>query len=302
MFRVTVDYRNAAVVRAAIRLANELGLEVIAEGVETEAQVRFLMGAGCEQAQGYYFSRPVTVLHATELLRMGRIEPAVAAPLPRVASCGRQIAPSALGTAQRVEAAAVSLGWTRSARSRAVGAWSGASGDLRRKVLVKRPGQAPPGRAARKIANTRTTESLPSNVAVTTSPAWTSRLAFSARMPLIRTLPASISRARPRPRLDKPCAPQPFVEALPRHRPSLSFLSGWRAARLSPERLQRGEGRVLGGTPSRSGSRAGALPAFAVPPWRFRPLASRRGLWPALLVVAPVLALRLDARSRRSSP
>ena len=55
MFRVTVDYRNAAVVRAAIRLANELGLEVIAEGVETEAQVRFLMGAGCEQAQGYLF-------------------------------------------------------------------------------------------------------------------------------------------------------------------------------------------------------------------------------------------------------
>ena len=59
VFRVTVDYRNAAVVRAAIRLANELGLEVIAEGVETEAQARFLMGAGCEQAQGYYFSRPV---------------------------------------------------------------------------------------------------------------------------------------------------------------------------------------------------------------------------------------------------
>ena len=62
VFRVTVDYRNAAVVRAAIRLANELGLEVIAEGVETEAQVRFLMGAGCEQAQGYYFSRPVPAL------------------------------------------------------------------------------------------------------------------------------------------------------------------------------------------------------------------------------------------------
>jgi EAL domain-containing protein (putative c-di-GMP-specific phosphodiesterase class I) len=77
VYRVTVDYRNAAVVRAAIRLAHELGLDIIAEGVETEAQVRFLMGAGCEQAQGYYFSRPVTALKATDLLREGRVGPAV---------------------------------------------------------------------------------------------------------------------------------------------------------------------------------------------------------------------------------
>jgi diguanylate cyclase len=83
VLHVTVDYRNAAVVRAAIRLANELGLEVIAEGVETEAQVRFLLGAGCEQAQGYYFSRPVTAQKATELLRAGRIQPAAGA---RIAS------------------------------------------------------------------------------------------------------------------------------------------------------------------------------------------------------------------------
>ena len=85
VFRVTVDYRNAAVVRAAIRLANELGIEVIAEGVETEAQARFLIRAGCEQAQGYYFSQPVPVLKATELLRAGRIEPS-ADPLRRLAS------------------------------------------------------------------------------------------------------------------------------------------------------------------------------------------------------------------------
>ena len=71
IFRVTVDYRNAAVVRAAIRLANELGIEVIAEGVETEAQVRFLLAAGCHQAQGYYFSRPVPAARVTELLRRG---------------------------------------------------------------------------------------------------------------------------------------------------------------------------------------------------------------------------------------
>jgi EAL domain-containing protein (putative c-di-GMP-specific phosphodiesterase class I) len=75
VFRVTVDYRNAAVVRATIRLAHELGLDVIAEGVETETQMRFLIGAGCEQAQGYYFSRPVKADQATALLRAGRIEP-----------------------------------------------------------------------------------------------------------------------------------------------------------------------------------------------------------------------------------
>ena len=85
VFRVTVDYRNAAVVRAAIRLANELGLEVIAEGVETEAQARFLMGAGCEQAQGYYFSRPVPAAQVAELLRAGRIEPQTG-PLRRLTS------------------------------------------------------------------------------------------------------------------------------------------------------------------------------------------------------------------------
>jgi diguanylate cyclase (GGDEF)-like protein len=79
VFRVTVDYRNAAVVRAAIRLAHELGLDVIAEGVETEAQMRFLIGAGCEQAQGYYFSRPVPAAQATAILREGRVEPASAA-------------------------------------------------------------------------------------------------------------------------------------------------------------------------------------------------------------------------------
>jgi diguanylate cyclase (GGDEF)-like protein len=78
VFRVTVDYRNAAVVRAAIRLAHELGIDVIAEGVETEAQMRFLIGAGCEQAQGYFFSRPVPAAQMTDLLRAGRIEPAPA--------------------------------------------------------------------------------------------------------------------------------------------------------------------------------------------------------------------------------
>src|SRR3984893_17770854 len=74
VFRVTTDARNATVVRAAIRLAQELGIEVIAEGVETEAQANFLISAGCTYAQGYYFSRPVNAMRATELLRQGKIE------------------------------------------------------------------------------------------------------------------------------------------------------------------------------------------------------------------------------------
>jgi predicted signal transduction protein with EAL and GGDEF domain len=64
---VTVDFRNAAVVRAAIHLANELGLELIAEGVETEAQVRFLCRSGLRAGAGLlFFSRPVTARHATD--------------------------------------------------------------------------------------------------------------------------------------------------------------------------------------------------------------------------------------------
>jgi diguanylate cyclase (GGDEF)-like protein len=72
--RVDSDPRNATVVRAAIQLAQELGIEFIAEGVETEAQLEFLTSAGCRLGQGYYFSRPVSAEHATELLRRGRFE------------------------------------------------------------------------------------------------------------------------------------------------------------------------------------------------------------------------------------
>jgi EAL domain-containing protein (putative c-di-GMP-specific phosphodiesterase class I) len=83
VFRVTTDSRNATVVRAAIRLAQELGIEVIAEGVETEAQADFLLSAGCAYAQGYYFSRPVNAERATELLQQGKIE-LTAMPTPRL--------------------------------------------------------------------------------------------------------------------------------------------------------------------------------------------------------------------------
>jgi predicted signal transduction protein with EAL and GGDEF domain len=75
VFGVDTDSRSATVVRAAIRLAHELDIEIIAEGVETAGQEQFLLSSGCELGQGYYFSRPVNAERATELLRAGRIGP-----------------------------------------------------------------------------------------------------------------------------------------------------------------------------------------------------------------------------------
>jgi diguanylate cyclase (GGDEF)-like protein/PAS domain S-box-containing protein len=56
---LTVDPDDAAIVITIIALASNLDLEVISEGVETEEQISFLRQHGCQQMQGYYFSRPV---------------------------------------------------------------------------------------------------------------------------------------------------------------------------------------------------------------------------------------------------
>lgn len=69
------DAGHAAIVRATIGLARELGIKVIAEGVETAKQLDFLIKAGCENIQGNFFSRPVPASEAGRLLRKGRLEP-----------------------------------------------------------------------------------------------------------------------------------------------------------------------------------------------------------------------------------
>jgi EAL domain-containing protein (putative c-di-GMP-specific phosphodiesterase class I) len=52
---------DSMIVQTIIGMANNLGIEVIAEGVETDAQRDFLWGAGCRFYQGYLFGRPVPV-------------------------------------------------------------------------------------------------------------------------------------------------------------------------------------------------------------------------------------------------
>jgi predicted signal transduction protein with EAL and GGDEF domain len=56
---VPTDPQACSIVTGIIRLAEGLGMIPLAEGVETEAQRAFLMGAGCALGQGYLFSRPV---------------------------------------------------------------------------------------------------------------------------------------------------------------------------------------------------------------------------------------------------
>jgi len=55
----TTDPDDAALVMAIITLAHNLRLKVIAEGVETEDQLRFLQLLRCDEIQGYFFSKPL---------------------------------------------------------------------------------------------------------------------------------------------------------------------------------------------------------------------------------------------------
>lgn len=61
--------QNGEIVRAVVALAQNLGMEVIAEGIETVTQLDHLKALNCEQGQGYYFSTAVDVESATELIR-----------------------------------------------------------------------------------------------------------------------------------------------------------------------------------------------------------------------------------------
>ena len=56
---VTTDADNAEITKAIIAMAHSLKLRVLAEGVETEEQYRFLRDQGCQVLQGFLFSRPL---------------------------------------------------------------------------------------------------------------------------------------------------------------------------------------------------------------------------------------------------
>ena len=104
--RDVVDRSDVAcVVTAIVGLAHSLDLTVVAEGVESQEQLEFLRTLGCEEIQGYLYSRPLAASDFEDLLMRDKGEPFLAfenataagtkdtlsqAPWPRVASGGKQ--------------------------------------------------------------------------------------------------------------------------------------------------------------------------------------------------------------------
>jgi diguanylate cyclase (GGDEF)-like protein/PAS domain S-box-containing protein len=67
--RMGGDDHGSEMVRAIVALAHHLGMDVVAEGVETAAQIAELVALGCDYAQGFYFSRPIDVTAAESCIR-----------------------------------------------------------------------------------------------------------------------------------------------------------------------------------------------------------------------------------------
>jgi EAL domain-containing protein (putative c-di-GMP-specific phosphodiesterase class I) len=80
--KVTDDAENAAIVRSLIAMAHNLKLGIIAEGVETEAQARFLVEERCEEAQGFLYAKPLSAPDFEAYLRERRLALHVAHPQP----------------------------------------------------------------------------------------------------------------------------------------------------------------------------------------------------------------------------
>lgn len=66
---ILIDPNDAAIAQMVVALGNTLGLRVIAEGVETEAQRAYLQSLGCSHYQGYMFGKPMTARQLTDLVQ-----------------------------------------------------------------------------------------------------------------------------------------------------------------------------------------------------------------------------------------
>ena len=82
--RASTEQKAKSVLRMAILLGNNLGMQVVAEGVETLEQLEFVRSSGGHMVQGYYFARPMSLLACTDFLRHPPSLNDVLQPLPMV--------------------------------------------------------------------------------------------------------------------------------------------------------------------------------------------------------------------------
>jgi EAL domain-containing protein (putative c-di-GMP-specific phosphodiesterase class I) len=66
---IETDPNDADICDVTVLLAHKLGLEVVAEGVETAAQLKYLLSIGCEKIQGYFISKPLPAAAAENFIR-----------------------------------------------------------------------------------------------------------------------------------------------------------------------------------------------------------------------------------------
>jgi len=69
---ISVDENDVAIIETIIAMGNHLGLDVIAEGVETQQEIELLHIRGCQSYQGYFFSQAIKAKEFEELLKKNK--------------------------------------------------------------------------------------------------------------------------------------------------------------------------------------------------------------------------------------
>jgi len=88
VMHMATDKQTSTIVRSTIELGHSLGLKVVAEGVEDEAGMKLLQQLGCDQAQGYFISKPVSAAQLEVWLLKRRADEAAA---PTALPAGREL-------------------------------------------------------------------------------------------------------------------------------------------------------------------------------------------------------------------
>ena len=78
------DSQDQIIVRSTVQLAHNLGLDVTAEGIETEALVGQLVELGCDKGQGFHFCRPAPIAQLNDWLQQYQSDKGIDAPAPQI--------------------------------------------------------------------------------------------------------------------------------------------------------------------------------------------------------------------------